>query len=487
MKNRAKTACALLGVADIIPAIARELKAQGKSVVLVEEDEKRIEALRASNFEVLKGRASTAVFELIGKLGVDCALILDRDFKLNKKAVKYFKEQYPSIHIVTRASTVKQKEALERLGADLVIHTPSLIENTILWHLEKIDSMKRAKELLNIIGEIGKNKKLAIVLHDNPDPDALASAMALKAIAASIGVDSEVLYNGEINQRENRAFVDLLKIKLSRLNKSKLKQYGKIALVDNSIPSIYNALPEGYKVDIVIDHHPTEAGELCASFVDIRSNIGSTSTIMTKYLQALDIQIGRELAAALLHGIRIDTLDFRRDTHPADLEAAGFLYPIADHELLEKIEATSISLEHADALADAIRNKRIIDSCLFSNVGFLNERDVLPQAADFLLYLEGITMTAIYGIIENNLHICARSRNRRIYLGKMLKEAFADIGSAGGHYNVAAALIPLSVFPKQSDDRKLLELVDELVVKRFLAALKKKLQLRPKSSISNVY
>ncbi|MEM2934414.1 MAG: DHH family phosphoesterase [Methanocellales archaeon] len=471
MKNRAKTVCALLGAADVVSGIARKLQAQDKTVVLVEEDEKRIESLKASNFEVIKGRTAM-VLEAIGKLGVDCALILDRNFKLNRKAVKYFKRRYPLIHIVARASTVKQKEVLEKLGADLVIHTPSLVENMILWHLEKIDSIKRAKELLSIIAET-RNKKLAIVLHDNPDPDALASAMALKAIAASIGVDSEVLYNGEITQRENRAFVDFLKIKLSRLNKSKLKQYGKIALVDNSIPSIYNALPEGYKVDIVIDHHPAEAGEVRASFIDIRSNIGSTSTIMTKYLQELDIQINKELAAALLHGIRIDTMDFRRDTHPADLAAAGFLYPIADHELLEKIETTSISLEYVDAFANSIRNKRIIHSCLFSNVGFLNERDALPQAADFLLYLEGITTTVVYGIIENNLHICARSRNRRIYLGKMLREAFADIGSAGGHHNVAAALIPLSIFPKQSYGQKLLKLADELVVERFLAALKK--------------
>ncbi|MEM2924135.1 MAG: DHH family phosphoesterase [Methanocellales archaeon] len=472
MKNQAKIAYALLGTADIVAAIARELKAQGKTVVLVEEDKERVEALRARDFKVIQGSiASSRVLEAIGKLSVDCAIILDKDFKINRKAVGYLKRRYPLIHIVSRASTMKQKEALERLGADLVIHTPSLIENTILWHLEKIDSMKRAKELLNTISKTG-DKKLAIVVHDNPDPDALASAMALKAIAASIGVDSEVLYNGEINQRENRAFIELLKIKLSKLNKSKLKQYGKIALVDNSIPSIYNALPEGYKVDIVIDHHPVEVGEVHASFIDIRSNIGSTSTILTKYLQELDIQISKELATALLHGIRIDTLDFRRDTHPADLAAAGFLFPLADQELLEKIEATSISLEFVDALADAIRNKRIINSCLFSNVGFLNERDVLPQAADFLLYLEGVTMTAIYGIIKNNLHICARSRNSKIYLGKMLKEAFADIGSAGGHHNVAAALIPLSIF-KENDEQKLLKFADELVIDRVLAALRR--------------
>ncbi len=440
--------------------------------MVAEEDEKRIKTLKESQLEVIAGSiADPSVLNAAGRKGIDCALIFGRDFEANKKAVRCIKEQYPLVHVVARAGTLEQKEVLERLGADMVIHVPSVIENIILWHLEKIDSMKRVKELLHIIAMVKKGSKLAIVVHDNPDPDALASAMALSEIASSIGVASEVLYNGEINHRENRAFVELLKIKLSRLEKAKLKNYGKIALVDNSIPSIYNALPEGYKVDIVIDHHPVEVEDLSASFIDIRSNIGSTSTIMTKYLQELDVQISREVAAALLHGIRIDTMDFRRDTHPADLAAAGFLYPIADHDLLEKIESTSISQEFIDNLGNAIRNKQIVNSCLFSNVGFLDERDVLPQAADYLLYLEGINITAIYGIIENNLHICARSRNRKIYLGKMMKAAFAEIGSAGGHHNVAAALIPLNIFSKERDDKKLLKLADQLVVKRFLAAL----------------
>ncbi|MFB6189024.1 MAG: bifunctional oligoribonuclease/PAP phosphatase NrnA, partial [Halapricum sp.] len=49
---------------------------------------------------------------------------------------------------------------------------------------------------------------LTIVCHNNPDPDCLASALALGRIAAAVGIDERrILYSGNISHQQNRAFV----------------------------------------------------------------------------------------------------------------------------------------------------------------------------------------------------------------------------------------------------------------------------------------
>jgi len=76
----------------------------------------------------------------------------------------------------------------------------------------KDEICKLAQELKKLINTVGEGK-LAIIVHDNPDPDAISSAMGLKEIANSVGVKADILYNGVIGHHENKAFVNSLKLK----------------------------------------------------------------------------------------------------------------------------------------------------------------------------------------------------------------------------------------------------------------------------------
>ncbi len=469
-----KAAYAVLGSGAIGLALAKELETRDKNILLIDNDSAKIETLREQNLNALPGDiADSNVLDKLDLKYLKSVFIVSSDAEANKRALAFIKKSAPDVQVVVRANDYQKKEEMEAVGADLVVLPSKLphkaIALAIVQYIEKVTSVKLAQDLKKLISNVGDGK-FAIIVHNNPDPDAISSAMGLKEIAASVGVKAEILYKGEIGHHENKAFVNLLDVELDQSKDFKPSDYKKIAMIECSVPGVNNLLPPNTQVSIVIDHHQADIDEVKAEYVDIRPNIGATASIMTKYLQDLEIPIKTELATALLYGIKVDTNDFQRNTDPADLTAAAYLYPLANHDILSKIETPSRSTEEIDVLGEAIKNREIKGSYLISNVGTIRNRDSLAQSADYLLTLEGITTTIIFGLAEDHIYISGRSRDVRINIGKVMQDAFgAD--KAGGHAMLAGAQIPLGVFGGTKDKQTLMKLAEEVVVKRLLSVI----------------
>jgi nanoRNase/pAp phosphatase (c-di-AMP/oligoRNAs hydrolase) len=459
---------AILGCGSVGHAVAEELVQQGKDVLIIDNDEGRVEALRDQdlNAQCADIRDEAVVEELAEQ---DVVLIMSSDVEANKHAVEHIRNRDSDQFIVVRASDPVSGDELTELGADVVINPSSVIADAAMRSLESGELEYKASKL----GEVLEDTKdrAAILTHDSPDPDAIASAAALQSIAATLDVEADICYLGDIGHQENRAFVNLLGIEL--LNWTDVEdheEYDTIALVDHAKSGELFDID----VDILIDHYEPEE-EYQADFVDIRTNMSSTSTIMTKYIQEFDMKVEEAVATALLYGIREETLDFKRDTTPADLTAAAYLYPFANHDLLEQVESPSMSPETLDVLAEAIQSREVQGSHLVSNAGFVRDRDALAQAAQHLLNLEGITTTAVFGIGEDRIYLAARSKDIRMNIGKMLSDAYGDIGEAAGHSTQASADIPLGIFTgiETNDDNRdtLLQLTEEAVKRKLFEAM----------------
>ena len=141
--------------------------------------------------------------------------------------------------------------------------------------LEKLQELTRGK------------RKVLIVTHNHPDPDALAAAFALKYLLQSKWkVGSIIASSGVVGRAENRAMIRHLKIDLRALSEINLNNYSVIALVDTQPGAGNNSLPKSIIPDIVIDHHvPFRAKTRLAKYYDIRTDYGSTSTILAEYLE----------------------------------------------------------------------------------------------------------------------------------------------------------------------------------------------------------
>jgi len=281
-----------------------------------------------------------------------------------------------------------------------------------------------------------------------------------------------VCYYGEITHQENRAFVNLLEFDLRNLERGvDLSEFDCFALVDHSRPGVNDGLPEDTPIDIVIDHHPPRM-PVEARFVDLRSEVGATSTLLVDYLRALDIAPSEAIATGLLFGIRVDTDEFTREVCAADFEAAAFLQPAADLGTLERIESPSMSAETLEIIARAISNRERHGPVLVSGVGTLSNRDALAQAADRLLNLEDVTTTFVYGLADETVYVSARARGTDIDLGETLRDAFDQIGSAGGHADMAGAQLPVGLLDAADDaEETLTGVADPFVTDRFLEAI----------------
>ena len=331
--------------------------------------------------------------------------------------------------------------------------------------------MSRAQQLYDLLGG---GSEINIVCHNNPDPDCLASALALGRIAAAAGIDEQqILYSGDISHQQNRAFVNLLDIDLRPFESATLKDRQSdslLAFVDHSVPGENNTVPPDTDVDIVIDHHPAE--EIDARFVDHREELGAAATILTEYVRTLEIDLDANLATALLFAIRSDTLDFLRGATHEEYDAAGHLHEYADQEMIQQLSAPSVSGGTLDAISTAIENRRINGAVLISHVGRTTERDALPQAVDYLVRLEGVQTAIVFGLVKDAIHLSARSPDARVNVGNVLNEAFEDVGSGGGHHDVAGGEIPLGIFADYtSDDAQLLDMVEQIITARLFAEL----------------
>lgn len=468
--KRQKYAYIILGGGSIGLAVAKDLARLKKEFLIIDKDKSRVEALRDQNYEALEGDISAeATLREIPIGGADGVFVLSSSFTANVKALKYVKTASPKSFAMVRAIDLVTVEELYAAGADIILHPPSIVADTALTELQKIELRGAAWQLMTYLKSLGPSSRIGVIVHDNPDPDAIGSGLALKNMAESLGKAADILYFGMIGHHETRAFINLLSVPMRQITRDMLSEYDVLAMVDCNTPGRNNSVPPDTKINIIIDHHVhPEAFDLGVDFVDIRPDVGATSTIMTRYVQELDFEISSNLATALLYGIRTDTSEFKRNTSAVDLTSAAFLHGLAEQDLLAQIETPSMSAETMDVLGEAIKNKKIEGSYLLSNVGFIHDRDTLPQAADHLLKLEGISTVLVFGMTDDKIHLSSRSKDIRVNIGDIIGRAFGDIGSAGGHQRTAAAQIPLGIFMGVKDKNLLLKLADEAVRRRFL-------------------
>jgi nanoRNase/pAp phosphatase (c-di-AMP/oligoRNAs hydrolase) len=458
----------ILGCGSTGYNVAEELEQENEDLIIIDRDEKRVEDLRDQKYESLVRDIRDP--DLLEGLPVpEVAFILSNDKDANLLALKTVKNRYPATYVIARAIDPVSVDLLREEGADIVLYPQEVVAKTAIHHIRKLQSSRLALRLYDMLA--GWEGNLCIVTHINPDPDSISSAMALSMIARHAShnkLDCRILYEGNIGHQENRAFINLLEIKMERLTPQMLDECAYIALVDSSAPGVNNELQKNAWVNIIIDHHKNgEHTVPIADFVDIRPGVGATASIMTQYLMELDIPVNKSVATALLYGIRADTRDFKRNVNPQDLNYAAFLLPLTDSELLDKITSPSISQETVEILGNAIRNRRIKSGYLFSNVGYVRNRDALPQAADMLIQLEGVNTALVYGISDQNIVISARNKDIRLHLGNVMSEAFGSIGEAGGHATMAAAVVPLNYFTMVRNKEELLDLIIDPLLKRF--------------------
>lgn len=325
-------------------------------------------------------------------------------------------------------------------------------------------------KLVRLAALLKGNSSLLIVLQDNPDPDAIGAAVALRELAnRTAGVSCSLAYGGTIGRAENRELVNYLGLNFHPFTRVKPGQFDLIALLDTQPGTGNNPLPADILPDIVIDHHPTRNMTRRVTFTDIRSRYGATSTLLWEYLCAASVVPDIHTATALLYGILSDTQDIGRDVTQTDIEAMEALYPLANKRMLRQIQHGRVPDAYYQMLATALARTRIYSNCAVCDLGDVDNPDMMGEVADLLLRHERLSWTLCYGAYGGRILLSLRTQDTQQRADEVIRRIVRGIGTGGGHASMAGGQIPVRPNERSTPSRTRLA---QMVAKRFLEALK---------------
>jgi len=314
----------------------------------------------------------------------------------------------------------------------------------------------KLKRLLKTFSESDR-----VLLIIKPDPDSIASALALKNILLKNLIrHATICRTTDITRLENTAMVRLLNIELEPFEKISLENFNKFCILDAQPGHV--AIPSLKQYDVIIDHHRALGGYQCR-FRDIRPSYGATSSILTEYLFAANLPLTTQLATALAYGIKTDTDNFERPSRDEDLWAFRALFPRADKNILRTIEFSQFSMEFLSFFKIALEKLNIVKNKVTVYLGNVPSPDILVQLADFLIRLDGIYWSIVSGIYKDSLVIIFRNAGHKHDAGKSAQKAFEEWGNAGGHRWAARAEIPINNLIKK------FKVLDEITIEAFIS------------------
>lgn len=305
--------------------------------------------------------------------------------------------------------------------------------------LELTRSREFSEKLLNWVR--GKGKVL-IFAHDNPDPDSLAAAMALKhLLLQKTGQEATITYGGMIGRGENQVMARELEISAIHFDDLDLDQFKVICMVDTQPGTGNNSFPQDRPVHLVIDHHPPR--DICATcrWTDVRENYGASATILLEYLLAQEVSFGTKLATMLFYAIKSETQDLGRDWIKADRDAYLYLLPLVNNRILRKITHPKVPRQYIQSYNRAIENSLLYRDLLVFNLYEIDNPDIVAEMADFLLRVEGVNVVLGLGHYRDEEILSLRTDRSDLFAGELIRQVIQDLGTAGGHHMTAGGQI----------------------------------------------
>ncbi|SFS00440.1 nanoRNase/pAp phosphatase, hydrolyzes c-di-AMP and oligoRNAs [Halomicrobium zhouii] len=283
---------------------------------------------------------------------------------------------------------------------------------------------------------------VAVICHREPDPDCLASAVAFGTIAHWCGAETVEYFDGtRISRPQNLALIAHLDVNLRPVSELTPAEPDVLALVDHAVPGVHDGLTRDTQVDVILDHHEHDR-PVTADFVDVRPEYGATATLFVEYLRELGVPVSARLASALLFALHRERLDQVRHPTRHDYLAAAAMLPLSDPATIDHLYRAGMKPTTIDAIATAIRNRRTVGSCLVSWVGPIPDREALPQTAEYLLNLQSVDTVLALGVVDDEVHLSARTVDQRVNLATVLPSVIGTAGSGGGHRDMAGGVIP---------------------------------------------
>ena len=298
----------------------------------------------------------------------------------------------------------------------------------------------KAEKLKRFYGQFSGEDHVLVVI--TADPDAIASAMAVKRLLWRKVASVTIAHSNIIKRPDNLTMIRVLGITMVHFSDIEKDRFNRIVMVDSQ-PSHGKEMGD-FAPQVIIDHHPVSARSSDAAFADIRPKYGATASILTEYLRAARIKPSAKLATGLFYAIKNDTSNFERQTLIEDLRAFQFLFRYANPYLVRRIEQAELKPEFLKYFRIALESRKMRKGKVYVDLGPVSSPDVCVLIADFFMRVSNVKWAIVSGRHDKRLVVIFRNDGIRKNAGNVAKESFGQIGSAGGHKSMARAELALA-------------------------------------------
>lgn len=313
---------------------------------------------------------------------------------------------------------------------------------SVFLQIENPINVQRLQRLQEISGP----GPVLILTHNFPDPDSLASGMALaELLSIKWQISSRLIYSGVVARAENRAMLRLLTPGWEYQEQvSNYEEYSSIALVDTQPGAGNNSFPSNQTPQIVIDHHnPIRDLSHIVPFSDIRPEVGATVTLLYQYYAAAEIVPDAIMATAMFYGLHTDTLGLARGTSTADEIVYFNLLGLLDRNKLVQVEQAGLSREYFQAYCAGLGAAWVFGKAVVSDLGAMHRPDLAGEMADVLIRLDEAQAVLCMGTHHQVLYFSIRTKSLEKDAGTMAQALAIGFGKAGGHGSISGGQIPL--------------------------------------------
>jgi nanoRNase/pAp phosphatase (c-di-AMP/oligoRNAs hydrolase) len=324
-----------------------------------------------------------------------------------------------------------------------------------------------SRERLQQLAEaLPSHHRVLIIPHDFPDPDALASAAAIHLLLAKwFGRPSQIAFTGEVSRAENRELLRRFRFRWHEVADLRAPRRNVACILVDTAPWVRNVtVPPWARPVAVFDHHQHRVPARWRNlYLDIRPEMGATTTIGHEYLRAAGIEIPRWLSAIMAYAIASETLDLSRDTNKVDLDAYMDLASHADQSVIGRIRHAPLPRAYFTLLREALTNARRWENLAWTHLKFTEHPAMIAEIADLLLRMEGMKWSFCSANMNGHLFVSMRSSAQAARCCRLLRQAIGDDGSAGGHHRMAAGFVAMKDLADVDRENKRLTFTKSLI------------------------
>lgn len=329
--------------------------------------------------------------------------------------------------------------------------------------------MEQAAEKLEQLAAVVKGHSSCLIMsHNNPDPDAIASAVLLKRLFhTAFGLQVVLSFGGVVGRAENQELVRYTREDFTRFSRTAMSRVDFVALVDTQPEAGNNPITPEDKPVVVFDHHRIKASTRSAPFFLVRSDVGATVTLVYRICAAAKIEIDARLATIISYALQSETSDLQKEASALDVALYNEMLAIADKHALHEIRYPKLTTDYFVSIHTGIEEAVLYGDVIITPLGDLTYPDVIAEVAEYFLRYQPVHYSIVLGVFREELLFSVRSTKKKENLGTMAQRVVADIGTAGGHDTMAGGQIPLA-----GKTQRAINGLQKTIIDRFLKELK---------------